>query len=278
MTGAVTTIGKGETSDIVDPLQTIVRDEHAWRDLWAAHAGRGGDAPDVDFTTRMVAAAFAGERPSAGYGIEILEARQEGSTLAIAVKEIRPPRGAVAAQVIVTPFHIVALPRYEGDVRFTDAPSRSDPLVASEPPRFREPFAPSAAPDASARATADTTPSSTGLEANFAAALAYLAGPFSGILILLVERANGFVRFHAWQSIIGLGGLGLLSVGTLVFSFLTLLLSPFAFTVTYWLSAVIAVVWVVAWAVCLVKAFTGQRWEMPVAGRYAERLATRRSA
>ena len=93
-----------------------------------------------------------------------------------------------------------------------------------------------------------------------------------------MERANGYVRFHAWQAIIGLGGLGLLSAATLVFSFLTLLLSPFVFTVMYRVSEVIAIVWVVAWIVCLVKAFTGKRWEMPVAGRYAERLATRHSS
>jgi uncharacterized membrane protein len=118
-------------------------------------------------------------------------------------------------------------------------------------------------------------PSSTGLDPNFAAALAYLAGPFSGILILLVERANDYVRFHAWQAIVGLGGLGLLSAGMLVLSFLTLLLSPRVFTVMNALAYALAVVWVVVWIVCLVKAFTGNRWMMPVAGRHAERLATR---
>ena len=121
-----------------------------------------------------------------------------------------------------------------------------------------------------------TAASSTGLEPSLAAALAYLAGPFSGILILLVERANGFVLFHAWQAVIGLGGLGILSAGTLVFSFLTLLLSPLAFTVMYRLSAVLAIVWVIAWAVCLIQAFAGRWWLMPIAGRYAERLAGHR--
>ena len=91
---------------------------------------------------------------------------------------------------------------------------------------------------------------------------------------LLVERSNGFVRFHAWQAILGLGGLGLLSAATLIFSFLTLLLSPVAFTLMYRLSEVLAIVWVLAWVVCLIKAFAGSRWHMPVAGRYAERLAT----
>ena len=120
-----------------------------------------------------------------------------------------------------------------------------------------------------------TAPSSTGLDPNFAAALAYLAGPFSGILILLVERANDYVRFHAWQAIVGLGGLGLLTAGTLVLSFLTLLLSAAVFTVLNWLAYVLGLLWLVLWAVCLVKAFTGNRWMMPVAGRHAQRLATR---
>jgi uncharacterized membrane protein len=118
-------------------------------------------------------------------------------------------------------------------------------------------------------------PSSTGLDPNFAAALAYLAGPFSGILILLVERANEYVRFHAWQAVLGLGGLGVLSAGLLVLSFLTLLLSPLIFTLMYWLAYVLGVVWLGLWIICLVKAFTGNRWMMPVAGRHAERLATR---
>ena len=118
-------------------------------------------------------------------------------------------------------------------------------------------------------------PSSTGLDPNLAAALAYLAGPFSGVLILMVERSNDYVRFHAWQAVVGLGGLGLVAAGTLVLSFLTLLLSPMVFAVLNGLAYALAILWVVVWMVCLVKAFTGTRWMMPVAGRHAERLATR---
>jgi uncharacterized membrane protein len=270
------TIDKGDTSGVVDAARLVVRDQEAWRALWAAHAATGAQPPAVDFSTRTVAAAFAGERPSPGYEIEIVDMHAEGSGLAIVVQEAQPPRGAIAAQMIVTPFHIVTMPRHEGDVRFINrsgAPFRGAALDArSSAPTIH----PAQADDPFRREVAEApAPSSTGLEPNFAAALAYLAGPFSGILILLVERANGFVRFHAWQAILGLGGLGLLSAGALVFSFLTLLLSPFAFTLMYRLSEVIAIAWVLAWIVCLWKAFSGARWHMPVAGRYAERLATR---
>ncbi len=274
MADGLTTLAKGESSQILDPARHVIRDSAAWDTLWSSHAGPDSPPPHVDFASQMVVAAFAGERPTPGHGIEIVGARRESESLAISVSEVKPPRGMSAAQIIVTPFHIVTLPRYEGRIRFTDAsgsacrqPDAADDTGRQQRTSVVERLFVRAAADAAA-------PSSTGLEPNFAAALAYLAGPFSGLLILLVERSNGFVRFHAWQSILALGGLGLLSAGTLIFSFLTLLLSPLAFTVMYRLSEVLAIVWVLAWVVCLIKAFGGSRWHMPVAGRYAERLAT----
>jgi uncharacterized membrane protein len=274
MADGITTLAKGDSSAIVDPARRVVRDSETWRALWSAHAGNGAEPPDVDFADAMVVAAFAGERPTPGHGIEVVGARREGSTMAVIVNEIQAPRGMIAAQMIVTPFHIVTLPRYEGQVRFTDASGSSFRQPSTDDDTIRQ-HADTNVDRLFVRAAADAAaPSSTGLDPNFAAALAYLAGPFSGILILLVERSNGFVRFHAWQAILGLGGLGLLSAATLIFSFLTLLLSPVAFTLMYRLSEVLAIVWVLAWVVCLIKAFAGSRWHMPVAGRYAERLAT----
>ena len=41
-----------------------------------------------------------------------------------------------------------------------------------------------------------------GLSENIAAALSYVFGPFSGIVVLVMERENKFVRFHALQSTI----------------------------------------------------------------------------
>jgi uncharacterized membrane protein len=110
-------------------------------------------------------------------------------------------------------------------------------------------------------------PSSTGLDPSIAAALAYLAGPFSGVVILLAERTSAFVRFHAWQSIIGLGGLAAAIVGLLLFAFVALLLfSPALFTWLYRLAALTTIGWLVAWGICLVKAFSGSAWKLPYAG------------
>jgi uncharacterized membrane protein len=116
--------------------------------------------------------------------------------------------------------------------------------------------------------------SSTGLEPPFAAALAYLAGPFSGILLLLAERSNRFVQFHAWQAIFGLGSLAVFGVGVLVCAFLGLFISPRVFTTLYMCAGVLALVWLAVWVFCLFKAFSGSAWKMPLFGGLAERRVT----
>jgi uncharacterized membrane protein len=80
------------------------------------------------------------------------------------------------------------------------------------------------------------------------------------------------VRFHAWQSIIGLGGLGAAVVGLLFLAFVALLVfSPTLFTWLYRLAGLMTIAWVLAWGFCLVKAFSGSAWKLPYAGDAAMR-------
>ena len=116
--------------------------------------------------------------------------------------------------------------------------------------------------------------SSTGLDPRTASALAYLAGPFSGGLILFAESTNQDVRFHAWQSIVSLGGLGLAVLASYVLAFIALFVSATAVSLMVGVATVIWVVLVIVWALCLWKALSGERWKLPLAGDYAERLAT----
>jgi len=257
----LTTIAGGEGSRILDRRRIIVRDAGDWLALWAVHAGPETQTPEVNFATHIVAAAFAGERPSAGFEIEITGARDLDRDLEIIVEERSPGPGMMAAQMIVTPFHIVSLPRHDGDVRFADGEASATQRVAfpAMPPRLGS--------------SRPRTPSSTGLSPRTAAGLAYLAGPFSGILVLLAERTNRFVRFHAYQSILALGGLGLLAVVFLISAFAALLISPAAFTFMYWLAFVTAIAWLVVWALCLYQAFKGRGFKLPLVGPFAARRA-----
>ncbi len=120
-----------------------------------------------------------------------------------------------------------------------------------------------------------TVESSTGLDPRSASALAYLAGPFSGALILWVERTNAFVRFHAWQSVVGLGGLALAVLAAYVVAGMMIFVSATAVIVMFAIASVIGAVLVIAWLLCLWKAFSGERWKLPFAGDYVDRLMTR---
>ena len=60
------------------------------------------------------------------------------------------------------------------------------------------------------------------LDENVAAALSYVLGPISGIFVLVMERENKFVRFHALQSTLWFLLLMVLWwVITIVFGFVT---------------------------------------------------------
>jgi uncharacterized membrane protein len=116
-------------------------------------------------------------------------------------------------------------------------------------------------------------PSSTGLEPRTASALAYLAGPFSAALILLAEDNNDDVRFHAWQSLIGLGGLTAAVVASYALGIVAIFFSATAVSVMFAAATVIWIVLLIVWAICLWKASIGERWHLPLAGTRAERCA-----
>jgi uncharacterized membrane protein len=269
----IETLVQGDSSRLVEPRQFVVRDRGAFTAVWAAHAGPDSSPPPVDFDTRMVVAVFAGERPTPGYEITITGTRRDGPALVVIVTERSPDPTLISAQIITSPFHIVTLPRDDGEIRF-DAPTESQPqTIVFKPPkpsslRARTPAARVPPADDSGDAN---SPSSTGLRPELAATMAYLAGPFSGVLILATERTSRFVRFHAWQALFALGVLGAAAVAFLMLAFALLIVSPTAFWAMLWLSALTGAAWVVVWALCLLHAYKGQRWKLPVAGDYAER-------
>ena len=102
---------------------------------------------------------------------------------------------------------------------------------------------------------------SLGLDANVAATVAYMLGWITGIAVLLVERDNRFVRFHAMQSTIVFGALS-------VAWFLCL-----SIPILGWLISFIAIppVSAVLWLILIFKAYQGEHFKLPIAGDMAER-------
>lgn len=272
---SVVTIAKGEDSRLVEPRRFVIRDPQSFAAVWAAHAGPEAAPPAVDFDARMVAAVFAGERPTPGFAITVAGARRDADALVIEVENTAPAATALMPQVISSPYHVATLPRDDGEIRFdTPDPTGHGTIVFKPPKRSAVPRAATQAPQPGAQQSAHAdraTPTATGLRPEVAASMAYLAGPFSGALLLASEPTNRFVRFHAWQAVLGLGLLGVAAFAFLLLAFVFLIVSPTAFWAMLWLSALTGITWVGAWGVCVVQAYKGRLWKLPLAGAYAER-------
>jgi uncharacterized membrane protein len=271
----LTTIARGDGSHVTEPRRATAGTEQEWRALWATHAGPGAEAPAIDLSAVTVAAAFAGDKPSAGHSIEITAAEHEGHAgVTLAVEARGPGPGMVAAAIVTSPFHIVAVPKGIGVTWAPEAGDRGSGIGdrgsgiggRSSGKTLRS------LPTPDPRSPTSDIASSTGLEPRTAAALAYLAGPFSGALILAAESANDDVRFHAWQSIVGLGGLGLAVLISYVLALFAVFVSAMVVTVMLSVAAVIWIVLALVWLICLWKAWSGGRWKLPLAGDYAERF------
>lgn len=107
---------------------------------------------------------------------------------------------------------------------------------------------------------ADGTKTSTGINENVAGLLCYLAGWITGLIFLLIEKENLFVRFHAMQSIITFGGLTVLVI---ILSFIPML--------GWILLSIIWIVELVLWILLMIKAYQGEMYKLPVIGDLAEK-------
>jgi uncharacterized membrane protein len=128
-----------------------------------------------------------------------------------------------------------------------------------------------------------TGKSSTGLDENVAALLSYVFNWLSGLIFFLIEKESRLVRFHAMQAIL-LGAsalvLGivlwvawviLLIIVTQISDVLTMLLN----LVFMLLMAAFYIGFLIAWIMCMIKAYGKQYFKLPVIGNMAEKFSTK---
>jgi len=118
----------------------------------------------------------------------------------------------------------------------------------------------------SVQSSGKSSETSIGLSANVAGLLCYVLGWISGIVFLVIEKRNKFVKFHAWQSI--------MTFGVLNVAYLILFSIPIIGWILGW---IIWVLGLVLWIVLMIQAGTGKMWKLPWVGNWAERQASKAS-
>ena len=115
--GGVDTIAKDSMSNVDEARTAVAFTAGEWATLWRSHAS-DKPLPAVDFTTRRVIGIFLGSRPTPGYEIEILGTKEEGGSLIVEWREVRPKQGLLLAQVLTSPALIASVPKIGGEIGF----------------------------------------------------------------------------------------------------------------------------------------------------------------
>jgi uncharacterized membrane protein len=109
---------------------------------------------------------------------------------------------------------------------------------------------------------APTATAVSGLDDNVAGALAYVT-IIPAILFLVLEpySRKPSIRFHAFQSL----GLAVLLIVNMIFTMIPI--------IGWFLGPLVLLVLLILWVLCVVKAFGGGRFVLPIIGPFAETQA-----
>lgn len=102
---------------------------------------------------------------------------------------------------------------------------------------------------------------SMGLEPNLAGLLCYVVGWVTGIIFLVLEKENQLVRFHAMQSIVTFGAI---TVAEIILNFIPI--------IGWIINLILSILAFILWVVLMLKAYQGQKYKLPWAGNFAEKL------
>jgi hypothetical protein len=116
-TAPMRTVARGDQSFIESERQVVARTAAEWSAVWRQH-DPDRPVPAVDFAKETVVGVFLGSRNTAGFSVEVVSATSEQGALVVRYRQNSPPPDAITAQVVTMPFHLVAIPKTAGDVKF----------------------------------------------------------------------------------------------------------------------------------------------------------------
>ena len=118
--------------------------------------------------------------------------------------------------------------------------------------------------------------SSTGLSANVAGLLCYVALWVTGIVFVVLEKKSKFVKFHAWQSIMTFGVLTVVQIIlSIIGAIAAATFAPGLGLFAWVLTVIVGVIMFILWLILIIQAGTGKMWKVPGAGDWAEKQASK---
>ena len=99
-----------------------------------------------------------------------------------------------------------------------------------------------------------------GIDENVTGLLCYVLGFITGILFLVLDKENKFVRFHAMQSLV-----------TFLALFVITIVIGWIPVIGWLLSPLLGLLGLLLWLLLMYKAYKGERYKLPFAGDFAEK-------
>jgi uncharacterized membrane protein len=123
--------------------------------------------------------------------------------------------------------------------------------------------------------------SSTGLDENVASLLSYIFTWVTGLIFFVIEKDSRLVRFHAMQAILLGAGATVIGIVLWVIAFIigiivsqiSGVLGMLVSVITGLLAFVFFIAVLIAWVMCLIKAYQCQYFKLPIIGNLAEKYS-----
>ncbi|MDP2665589.1 MAG: protease complex subunit PrcB family protein [bacterium] len=111
-------LAEGSRSKVESRVNYLITTQKELSELWK-FLEEPPPVPTVDFNTKVVAAVFAGELPTSGYGIAVIEV-QDADKRVVKVELIKPDESCILAQSLTAPYQVIELPKTSLPFTHTD--------------------------------------------------------------------------------------------------------------------------------------------------------------
>lgn len=111
----------------------------------------------------------------------------------------------------------------------------------------------------------------SGLAPNVASLLCYMCTVITGIIFLVIEKESKEVRFHAWQAIcLGVAAF-IVQLGLSILTAILGSIAGFLGMIMGIIAPIVGLTFFIFWIICMIKAYQGEHFKLPIIGDIAEK-------